>query len=120
MSFCTTKSAADYQLKSGRSQRAQMAFVIITDVLEPGSAQKPAVLLADHVEKIPPEEFGVAPSNFGRMITMASLVAKAQGSSHQRVWTETHSPANAGKCRRLGKSPTDEALETYAAPGSEA
>ena len=42
--------------------------------------------------------------------------AKQQGSKERKGWTEETSPANAGKCRKLGKAPTDEPLEQYTTP----
>ena len=113
MSFCTVKSSPDYQLKPNRGQKTQMAFVTITDVLEAGSAEKPPVFLVESLEKIPDTEALSAPDHMRRLIYFASLTAQMQGTRSQRVWTEDVSPANAGKCRRLGKSPTDELLEQY-------
>ena len=113
MSFCTVRSSPEYQLKPNRGQKTQMAFVTITDVLEAGSAEKPPVFLVESLEKIPDTEALSAPDHMRRLIYFASLTAQMQGTRSQRVWTEDVSPANAGKCRRLGKSPTDELLEQY-------
>ena len=113
MSFCTVKSSPDYQLKPARGQKTQMAFVTIADVLEAGSSEKHPVFLVESVEKIPDNDAPCAPDNMRRLIYFASLTAKMQGTSSKREWTEDMSPVNAGKCRRLGKSPTDEALEKY-------
>ena len=113
MSFCTVKASPDYQLKPARGQKTQTAFVVIADVLEPGSAEKPPVFLVESLERIPDTESAVAPEHMRRLIYFASLTAKMQGSKEQNVWTEQTSPANAGKCRRLGKSPTDDILEQY-------
>ena len=90
-----------------------MAFVTIADVLEAGSSEKHPVFLVESVEKIPDSDAPCAPDNMRRLIYFASLTAKMQGTSTKREWTEDMSPVNAGKCRRLGKSPTDEALEKY-------
>ena len=113
MSFCTVKASPYYQLKPARGQKTQTAFVVIADVLEPGSAEKPPVFLVESLERIPDTESAVAPEHMRRLIYFASLTAKMQGSKEQNVWTEQTSPANAGKCRRLGKSPTDDLLEQY-------
>ena len=45
MSFCTVTASPDYQLKPARGQKTQTAFVVLADVLEPGSAEKPPVCL---------------------------------------------------------------------------
>ena len=90
-----------------------MAFVSIADVLEDGGNDKQSVFLVESVEKIPDTDAPCAPDHMRRLIYFASLTAKMQGTSSKREWTEDMSPANAGKCRRLGKSPTDEALEKY-------
>ena len=113
MSFCSVKTSPDYQLKRGRGQKTQTAFVAIADVLEEGSAEKPTVFLVESLEKIPDTEKGAAPDHVRRRIQFASLVAQMQCKSKKRDWTEETSPAMAGKCRRLGKSPTDELLDKY-------
>ena len=81
--------------------------------LEEASGGNPAVFLVESVEKIADVDAPAAPDHMRRLIYFASLTAKMQGASSKREWTESISPANAGKCRRLGKSPTDEALEKY-------
>ena len=103
----------DYQRRPARGQNTQAAIITITDVLEAGSAEKPPVFLVESLEKIPDTEALSAPDHMRRLIYFASLTAQMQGTRSQRVWTEDVSPANAGKCRRLGKSPTDELLEQY-------
>ena len=113
VSFCNVRASPDYQLKPTRGQKTQTAFVVIADVLEPGSADKPPVFLVESLERIPDTEATVAPEHMRRLIFFASLTAKMQGSKERTVWTDQTSPANAGKCRKLGKSPTDELLEQY-------
>ena len=113
MSFCTVASSPDYQLKPGRGQKTQMALVTIADVLEPGSVDKPPVFLVDSVDKIADSEAATAPEHMQRVVYFAAMIAKAQGQSAERCWTEDLSPVNAGKCRKLGKSPTGEMLEKY-------
>ena len=110
MSFCTLKTSPDYQLKLARGMKTQTAFVVIEDVLEVGSAEKPPVFLVESLEKIPDSEAEIAPDHIRRLIHFASLTAKMQGKSSKCEWTEDMSPANARKCRRLGKSPTDDLL----------
>ena len=116
MSFCTVRTSPEYQLKPARGMKTQTALVVIADVLEAGSADKPPVFLVESIEKIPDAEAEAAPDHIRRLIHFASLTAKMQGKSSQRVWTEETSPANARKCRRLGKSPTDDLLELYVLP----
>ena len=93
--------------------KTQTAFVVIADILEVGSADKPPVFLVESLEKIPDAEADTAPDHIRRLIHFASLTAKMQGKSSTRQWTDDMSPANAGKCRRLGKAPTGEELEKY-------
>ena len=116
MSFCTVRTSPDYQLKPARGMKTQTALVVIADVLEAGSAEKPPVFLVESLEKIPDAEAEAAPDHIRRLVHFASLTAKMQGKSSQRTCTEETSPANAGKCRRLGKSPTDEPLDKYNKP----
>ena len=113
MSFCTLKTSPDYQFKPARGMKTQTAFVVIADVLEAGSAGKPPVFLMESLEKVPDTETGAAPDHMRRRILFASLVAKMQGTTKKREWTEETSPAIAGKCRRLSESPTDELMEKY-------
>ena len=108
---CPSAPSRDYQLTPARGQKTQTAFVVIADVLEPASAEKPPVVLVESLERIPDTESAAAPEHMRRLIYFASLTAKMQGSKEQTVWTELTSPANVGKCRRLGKSPTDDLLE---------
>ena len=107
------KTSPDYQLRPPRGQTKQTALVVIADVLDPGSAEKPPVFLVESLEKIPPTEADTAPDHIRRLIQFAALTAKMQGKSKKREWTEATSPAIAGKCRRLGKSPTDDLLDKY-------
>ena len=90
-----------------------MAYVVIADALEVGSAEKPPVFLVESLEQIPDTESTSAPEHMSRLIHFAALTAKTQGTSSQREWTEEQSPASAGKCRRLGKSPSDQPLDLY-------
>ena len=90
-----------------------MTFLTITDVLEAGSADKPPVFLVDMLQKIPDGDSKSAPDHMRRLIYFASLTAKMQGTSVTRAWTEDVSPAMAGKCRHLGKSPSDAPLAKY-------
>ena len=60
---------------------------------------------------MPDTEADAAPDHMRRRIQLASLVAKMQGKIKKRDWTEATSPAIGGRCRRLGKSPTDELLD---------
>ena len=113
MAFCTVKTSADYQLKPSRRTKTQTAYAVIVDILEEGSAGKPPVFLVESLEKIPDTEKEAAPDHMRRRIQFASLVAQMQGKSKKRDWTDETNPAIAGKCRRLGKSPTDELLDKY-------
>ena len=113
ISYCSLTNAPDYQLKPTRRQKTQMAFVTISDVLETGSAEKPTVFLATSMEKLSEVDAEAAREHMRRTIFFASLAAKQQGTGPNDVWTEALSPASASKCRRLGKSPTDDLLDQY-------
>ena len=113
LSFCTVKNSPDYQLRPPRGQTKQTALVVIADVLDPGSAEKPPLFLVESLEKIPPTEADTAPDHIRRLIQFAALTAKMQGKVKRIEWTDETSPAMASKCRRLGKSPTDDAVEPY-------
>ena len=110
LSFCTVKASPDYQLKPNRGQKTQTAFVCIVDVLESGSRP---VFLVEHMEKVEDADAKLAPEHMSKRLYFAAAAAKMQGTSSSRNWTNEMSPAQAGKCRRLGKSPTGAELESY-------
>jgi len=113
MSYCDVKNSPEFQLKPPRGHKTQTAFVAITDVLEEGDDEKPRVFLVESVERIEDNGAEEAAENFRKKIQFSALAAKTQGSSAKRKWTDEMSPAMAGKCRRLGKAPTDVDLEPY-------
>ena len=90
-----------------------MAVAAICDVLEPGGNGKPTAFFVDAFEKIEDAAAENAPHHMRRTLFFASMAAKQQGAGETAEWTEQFSPAIAAKCRRLGKSPTDEALDQY-------
>ena len=113
ISYCSLTKAPDYQLKPTRREKAQMALVTISDVLATGSADKAYRVLATSIEKLSEIDAEAAREHMRRTIFFASLAAKQQGTGPNDVWTEELSPASASKCRRLGKSPTDDLLDQY-------
>ena len=114
MSFCTVKTSADYQLKPPRQCKTQTAFAVIADILEEGSAEKPPVFLVESLTRLTPDEASDAPQHMKRRIQFASLAAQVQGKNNKREWTEDMNPAIAGKCRKLGRAPTNDLLQEYA------
>ena len=110
LSFCTVKASPDYQLKPNRGQKTQTALVCIVDVLESGNRP---VFLVEKMEKVEDADAELAPEHMSKRLYFAAAAAKMQGTSSSRNWTDAVSPANAGKCRRLGKSPTDKELDAY-------
>ena len=103
LSYCTVKASPDYQLKPNRGQKSQTAFVCIVDVLEHGDHP---LFLVEHMEKVEDSETTRASEHMGKRIEFAAMSAQMQGTSANRTWTETQSPATAGKCRRIGKAPS--------------
>ena len=65
------------------------------------------------MEKVEDADAELAPEHMSKRLYFAAVAAKMQGTSSSRNWTDAVSPANAGKCRRLGKSPTDKELDAY-------
>ena len=113
MAFCTMKTSADYQLKPSKKTKTQTAYAVIVDILEEGSAGKPPVFLVESLSRIPIWEADVAHEHMRRRIQFASLAAKVQGKNKKRDWTEDTNPAIAGKCRKLGRAPTNTPLQEY-------
>ena len=89
MSFCTVKASPDYQLKPARGQKTQTAFVVIADVLEPGSAEKPSVFFVESLERIPDAEATIAPEHMRRLMHFASLT----GQQRAKIVDGTHEPS---------------------------
>ena len=86
ISYCSLTNAVDYQLKPTRRQHAQMAFVVISDVLETGSAEKPTVFLATSIDKLSEIDAEAAREHMRRTIFFASLAAKQQGTGPIAAW----------------------------------
>ena len=113
MAFCTVKTSADYQLKPSRRAKTQTAYAVIVDILEEGSAGKPPVFLVESLSKLDDDEAVKAPEHMSRRIQFAAQATAVQGKNKNRDWTEETDPAIAGKCRKLGRAPTDKPLEEY-------
>ena len=67
----------------------------------------------ESLSRLPADEAGAAPQHMRRRIQFASLAAQVQGKNKKREWTEEMNPAIAGKCRKLGRAPTNELLQEY-------
>ena len=80
------------------------------DILESGNRP---VFLVESMEKVEDADAKHAPEHMSKRLYFAAAAAKMQGTSSTRNWTEEVSPAKAGKCRRLGKSPTDAEMQSY-------
>ena len=119
VSYCTLENSADFQLEPSWGQKIQMAFIVISDILQPATAEMPAVFLVDSIEKVDAEAMGTSPGHLARVIQFAKKVAESRHRSEAAgglpcmLWTDERSPASLGKCRRLGKAPTDQMLEEY-------
>ena len=113
MAFCTMKTSADYQLKPSRKTKSQIAYAILVDILEEGSAGKRPVFLVDSLSKLDDDEAVSAPEHMRRRIQFAAQATAVQGKNKNRDWTEKTNPAIASKCRKLGRAPTDKPLEEY-------
>ena len=78
-----------------------------------GSAEQPTVFLTTSIEKLTEKDAEATREHMRRTIFFVSITAKQQGTGPKDAWTEELSPARAAKCRRLGKSPTDDLLDEY-------
>jgi hypothetical protein len=78
--------------------------VYIVDVLHPG--EQP-IFLVEHIDEIDDALAEEALQHWEKHLEFAALAAQKQGTSDVRGWTTTTSPAQSGKCRRIGKSPSD-------------
>jgi hypothetical protein len=103
LSYCTVKASPDYQLKPGRGQKSQMAFVCIVDVFESGQGP---VFLVEHLQKVEDLQKDFALEHMRKRLNFAAMSAQIQGTSASRTWTDEMSPASAGKCRKIGRAPS--------------
>ena len=113
MAFCTVKTSAHYYLKPSRRAKTQTAYAVIVAILEEGSAGKPTLFLVESLSKLDDDEAVKAPEHMRRRIQFAAQATAVQGKNKNRDWTEETNPAIAGKCRKLGRAPTDKPLEEY-------
>ena len=96
-----------------------MAFVVISDIPQPATTYTPAVFLVDSIEKVGAEAMATSLGHLARFMELAKEVAQsrhrvwADDGARPMLWTDERSPATGGKCRRLGKAPTDQMLEEY-------
>ena len=115
MALCTVKASPDYQLKPARDQKTQAAFEPLLFFLLTNWNLE--VLISLQCSWWIPFNASQTQRLRRRQSICADLSTSAnmQGNKEQSAWTEQTSPANAGKCRRLGKAPTDDLLDQYQA-----
>ena len=114
--FCTLGSVPSFKLDPPRSTKSQAALILISDVLQASTAEKPASFMVDSVQLLSAEEAQRAVPVLKQFIHFTCLAHKGGQNARKRssaYWTESESPANAAKCRLLGRSPTGEVLPEY-------
>ena len=114
--FCNLTNTPSFQLNPPRSQKVQWALLLISDILQQGSAEKPAVFLVDSVQKLTVDEAQKALPYLKQLMYFTAAASQNRGTKRTRTgWTESESPAIASKCKGLGRSPTGGHLPEYGA-----
>ena len=109
-SFCTLNNLQDFKLDPPRTQanKKQAALVLISSVLQAGSAEQPASFMVDSVQLLQPTEVDSVKGCLKRMLFLTTLAGHM--SSRKRAasepTTDQESPTKAAKCRVLGRHPT--------------
>ena len=104
LTYCTVQTSPNYQFKPARGHRTQTAAIVIVDVLEGDGCP---VFVVDGMEKVDDAQVKENEAYWLKNIEFAGMAAKIQGTSADRNWTDEVSPVLGGKCRRLGKYPSE-------------
>ena len=89
-------------------------MIVVSDMFVDETAENPdgkKSLLVESITKLTEHEAKATMPVLRRVVYLTAQSAKARGP--KRPWTVDQSPANAAKCRRLGRAPTDVPLPEY-------
>ena len=90
-----------YKLDPPRG-KAQHALVTIT-------GKSSDAFVVDHVQHLTPDEASQAKESLWKTLLVACK-ASSKDLKRDAAWTEDQSPANAKRCKVLGRAPTDAAI----------
>ena len=102
LATCTQDNLAAYRLDPVRGQK-QYAMITLTAKIDEN-------FVVDQVQLLNEETAMQAKASFKKLIILTHLTS-GRDRKREVAWTEASSPASAKKCRVLGRSATDNALE---------
>ena len=118
-SFCTLETVTDFKLDVPRGAKSQCALVNVTAVIhgDPDSAEQPAHatswLLVDDVQLLSSAEADALAPVMIKMMYFAALGGQISRKRDSEAWSSEDNPAQAKKCRTLGRSPTGPEVPDY-------
>ena len=115
-SFCTLNNVTDFKLDPPKHSREQAALISITGVTnaDTDSADQPVKgLLVDDVLLLTPEQAKALRPMLMKMLYFAALAGQISRKRQREPWTAKENPADAARCRILGRSPTGPELPDY-------
>ncbi len=116
-SFCLLANLQDFKLNPPRSSanKKQAALVLISSVLEVGSAGQPVSFMVDSVQLLQPAEVDAVKNCLKRLLFLTSLAGHMASRKRNASTSATveESPTKAPKCRSLGRHPTAEPVPQY-------
>jgi hypothetical protein len=103
-STCPVENVTSYKLNPPRG-KAQYAFVTITGKIDD-------VFVVDHVLHLSPEEATDAKESLWQLLLLGCRSSQMD-LKRKNEWTEDISPAQAKRCRSLGRAPTAAAIPSF-------
>ena len=100
-STCPVENVTSYKLNPPRG-KAQHALVTITGKLD-------EAFIVDQVQHLTPDEATDAKESLWKTLLVACM-ASSKDYKRDAPWTEVENPANAKRCKVLGRAPTDAVL----------
>ena len=107
-SCCTLQNLQDFKLDPPHTSpsKKQAALVLISSVLQAGSAEQPASYMVDSVQLLQPAEVDNVKAALKRLLFLTTLAGHTSSRKRKLFPTSEESPAKASKCRTLGRHPT--------------
>ena len=115
-SFCSLNNLQDFKLDPPRTRadKKQAALVLISAVLQAGSAEQPASYMVDSVQLLQQSEVEFVKVSLKRLLFLTVLAGHMASRKRTLPFpTNEESPAKASKCRALGRHPTAAAVPQF-------
>ena len=114
-SYCTMENVQDYTLTGRKLNQAVYALIVISNVHEASGKEPGCTYVVDKVSIIEqPDDINAIRMLLKKMATVA-ITSECQGKPNSTPdWRNDETPCSAKKARRLGHSPTDDAMPSPA------